>query len=109
MTRAQFKGKVHVHQAAQKISAFQANHNILLSNDAEAQSKPELEIYADDVKCTHGATVGQLDPEALFYLQARGLDSRTAQQFLLAAFADEVFVAIKNRDISHYIRGFISQ
>lgn len=106
-SRASFTGKVHVHANAQKINAYQANHHILLSDYAEAVSKPELEIYADDIKCTHGSTAGQLDQEALFFLRSRGIDDQTAKRMLLNAFAEEVISFIENKSISQYIRGFI--
>lgn len=102
-SRAAFRGKVHVHPAAQKTQAYQANHHLLLTNEAEALSKPELEIYADDVKCTHGATTGQLDSDAFFYLRSRGIDQANAKQFLLNAFADEVINAVNNKKMSHYM------
>lgn len=89
-SRATFVGRLHVHQHAQKIIAHQANHNLLLTQDAEISSKPELEIYADDVKCKHGATTGQLDQDALFYLRARGIAEDEAKRMLIAGFADEV-------------------
>ena len=88
--RAVFRGKIHVHQAAQKTDAYQQNQNILLSDDARVNTKPQLEIYADDVKCSHGATVGQLDEDALFYLQARGISRPVAYRILLHAFAEDV-------------------
>lgn len=88
--RAAFAGKIHVHQPAQKTNAYQTNNNLLLSPDAEINTKPELEIYADDVKCSHGATAGELDERELFYLRSRGLDPETARTMLTFAFADEV-------------------
>lgn len=88
--RAVFNGKVIVHKDAQKSDAQQANANLLLSDNAEADTKPELEIYADDVKCSHGATVGELDEEMMFYLRARGIDEESARSFLIYAFAEEV-------------------
>jgi Fe-S cluster assembly protein SufD len=87
---AVFQGKIVVHPDAQRTNAYQANANLLLSDDAELDTKPELEIYADDVKCSHGATAGDLDPKALFYLRARGLDRDTARSLLTYAFAAEV-------------------
>ncbi len=87
---AAFAGKIIVHQDAQRTNAFQRNNNLLLSDDAEISSKPELEIYADDVKCSHGATCGELDPTALFYLRSRGLDRAQAESILTFAFAAEV-------------------
>ena len=88
--RAAFAGKIHVHQAAQQTNAYQTNNNLLLSADAEINTKPELEIYADDVKCSHGATAGELDERELFYLRSRGLDPKPARTMLTFAFADEV-------------------
>ncbi|UTW64278.1 Fe-S cluster assembly protein SufD [bacterium SCSIO 12741] len=85
-----FNGKVMVRQDAQKIEAFQSNQNILLSDDAGVNSKPELEIYADDVRCSHGSTTGQLDEEPLFYLQSRGIPADKAKQLLVEAFVYEV-------------------
>lgn len=102
-SRAVFNGKVYVHKDAQQINAQQANHNLLLSADAEIDTKPELEIYADDVKCTHGATVGQLDAESLFYLRARGIEHSEAVNILTHAFADDVFSKIENPAIKDYI------
>ncbi len=90
-----FNGKVIVHKDAQKTEAAQSNANLLLSDHAEIDTKPELEIYADDVKCSHGATVGQLDKNMLFYLRSRGLDEETAKSLLTFAFADEVISRIK--------------
>ena len=87
---AVFSGKIMVRQDAQKTLAYQNNKNILLTDDAKANAQPQLEIYADDVKCSHGATVGQLDPEAMFYLRSRGLNERSARQMLMYAFAAEV-------------------
>jgi Fe-S cluster assembly protein SufD len=89
-SRAAFAGKVFVYQDAQRTNAFQQNSNMLLSDDAEIDSKPELEIYADDVKCSHGATCGEPDPVALFYLRSRGLGRAEAESLLTYAFAAEV-------------------
>lgn len=83
---AAFNGKVYVHPDAQKTNAYQQNDTLVLSSNALMNSKPQLEIYADDVKCSHGATIGQLDDKALFYLRARGLDTATAKHILKAAF-----------------------
>ena len=85
-----FNGKVIVRQDAQKIEAYQSNGNILLSEKSSVNSKPELEIYADDVRCSHGSTTGQLDEDALFYLRARGINKKSAQKLLVAAFIGEV-------------------
>jgi Fe-S cluster assembly protein SufD len=84
--RAVFQGKIEVARAAQKTDAYQMNQSLLLSPDAEADSKPQLEIYADDVKCSHGATVGELDAELLFYLRSRGLPLPEARKLLIEAF-----------------------
>lgn len=89
-SRNVFNGKVYVAPNAQKIDAQQASNNLLLSKLAEVDTKPELEIYADDVKCSHGATVGQLDDTMLFYLRSRGIDMETARGLLIFAFADDV-------------------
>ena len=94
-SRAVFNGKVVVHPQAQKIEAHQNNANLLLSDDAEVDTKPELEIHADDVKCSHGATVGQLDKDMLFYLRARAIDEDRARSLLTYAFADEVISSIE--------------
>ena len=79
-----------MHQAAQKTDAYQANRNLLLCDDADINTKPQLEIYADDVKCSHGSTVGQLDPDAIFYLRSRGIGQADAVQILTRAFAGEL-------------------
>lgn len=93
-SHAVFNGKVHVHLEAQKTFSKQANHNLLLSTESAVDTKPELEIYADDVKCSHADTVGQLDTESLFYLRSRGLDKQTAMQLLTYAFATDVMSRI---------------
>ena len=89
--KSAFQGKVYVAKDAQLTNAEQSNKNLLLDRDAEANSKPELLIYADDVKCAHGATVGELDAEALFYLKSRGLDLAAAKSLLVEAFIAEVY------------------
>jgi Fe-S cluster assembly protein SufD len=94
-TRAVFNGKIFVRQDAQKTDAKQTNQTLLLSDDATINTKPQLEIYADDVKCTHGATVGQLDAEALFYLRARGIGKDEARGLLTFAFANDILGRIK--------------
>jgi Fe-S cluster assembly protein SufD len=93
--RAVFSGRIHVHRGAQKTDAKQANRNLLLSDQALVNSNPQLEIFADDVKCTHGSTVGQLDAEALFYLRSRGIGEAAARSLLVYAFAGEVVGGIK--------------
>lgn len=93
--RGIFSGRIHVFQDAQKTNAFQQNNNLLLSDKATVDSKPQLEIYADDVKCSHGSTVGSFNKEALFYLQSRGIGEATARNLLVAAFAFDVTNKIK--------------
>jgi Fe-S cluster assembly protein SufD len=90
-----FHGRIYVHPVAQKTDAKQTNKNLLLSDDATADTKPQLEIYADDVKCTHGATIGQLNDESIFYLRTRGIGSETARRMLIHAFAGEIIERIK--------------
>jgi Fe-S cluster assembly protein SufD len=89
-SRGVFNGKIFVRKDAQKTDAKQTNRNLLLSDDATVDAKPQLEIFADDVKCTHGATIGQLDEEAIFYLRARGIGHDLARQILIHAFASEI-------------------
>ena len=96
MAHGVFNGKVFVNKIAQKTNAYQQNNNILLSEGATIDTKPQLEIFADDVKCSHGCTVGQLNDEALFYLRARGISKKEAQALLLYAFAND---AMENIDI----------
>lgn len=98
-----FNGKVIVRPDAQKTNAFQQNNNLLLSEDAQIYSKPELEIYADDVKCSHGSTTGQMDEEALFYLQSRAIGKNEAQKMLLGAFAGEVLDQIENEAVKKHL------
>ncbi|MCK5464258.1 MAG: Fe-S cluster assembly protein SufD [Bacteroidales bacterium] len=90
-----FNGRILVRQDAQKTLAYQTNNNILMSDEAKMNSKPQLEIYADDVKCSHGATTGQLDENALFYMQSRGIPRQEARLLMLYAFAHEVIDNIK--------------
>lgn len=90
-----FNGKILVNEKAVKTEAFQRNNNICLSKNSKMNSKPQLEIYNDDVKCSHGATVGQLDPEAMFYIRQRGIGETEAKQLLMYAFANEVISKIK--------------
>ena len=94
-----FNGRIHVHPGAQKTDAIQKNQNLLLSDDAIIHTKPELEIYADDVKCTHGATVGQLDEKGLFYLRSRGLNRKEAQQILIRAYVNEIIENVSDEKI----------
>jgi Fe-S cluster assembly protein SufD len=101
---AVFNGKVLVAEGAQKINAFQSNGNVLLSDDASVFSKPELEIYADDVKCSHGSTTGQLDDEAVFYLKARGISEDGAKGLLVSAFVNDVLEKMENSSVSDYTK-----
>ena len=94
-----FNGKVYVHPAAQKTDGKQTNNTLLLSEKAQIDTKPQLEIFADDVKCTHGATVGRLDETALFYLKSRGIAARTARQLLTYAFAADVLETIEQAEV----------
>ncbi len=102
-SKAVFHGRIHVDQKGQKTDAKQTNKNILLTDDVVVDTKPQLEIYADDVKCTHGATVGQLDDEAQFYLQARGIPRRQARKMLIHAFASEIVDRIQNELIREQV------
>lgn len=106
--RAVFNGKVVVHEGAQKTDARQANQNLLLSRDAEVDTKPELQICADDVKCSHGATVGSLDENALFYLRSRGIDKETARGLLTYAFAEAVLKGMGLAPIRACLEGIIT-
>lgn len=104
-----FNGRVIVQQHAQKINAYQKNANILLSDFAQINSKPELEIYADDVKCSHGSTTGQLDEDAVFYLQTRGISKNKAQKLLVSAFTQDVFDEMNSEITTKQIQNTLSQ
>ncbi|MDQ4139039.1 MAG: Fe-S cluster assembly protein SufD [Bacteroidota bacterium] len=104
-----FNGKIFVERDAQKTNAFQQNNNLLLSNKATINSKPQLEIFADDVKCSHGSTVGQLSQEAMFYLRSRGISEQTARRLLVSAFAFDVTQNIKIPAVEAYINKLITQ
>ncbi|MGH1378398.1 MAG: Fe-S cluster assembly protein SufD [Alphaproteobacteria bacterium] len=108
-SRGVFQGKVHVHQAAQKTDGYQLSNTLLLSPKAEMDTKPELEIYADDVKCSHGATTGQLDEEPLFYLRSRGLNESQARMLLVQAFVDEVVDKVSDSYLHDEIKGKCGQ
>lgn len=99
-----FNGKVIVAVDAQKIEAYQQNKNILLSREATMNAKPELEIFADDVKCSHGTTTGQFDEEAIFYLQTRGISKESAKKLLIEAFADEVIDKVDSEELRIWIK-----
>ncbi|HEV2320996.1 MAG TPA: Fe-S cluster assembly protein SufD [Gammaproteobacteria bacterium] len=107
--RAVFNGKVVVAPHALKTDAEQANHNLILSRGAEVDTKPELEIYADDVKCSHGATIGQLDEQQLFYLRSRGLDEASARSLLISAFAERLLTAIPQPALAAYVRQLLAK
>ncbi len=104
-----FNGKIFVRPGAQKTNAFQSNRNLLLSEQAVVHTKPQLEIWADDVKCSHGCTVGQLDEDALFYLRSRGIEKETAKAMLLYAFAAEVVETMQETELKKYLDDLISQ
>lgn len=104
-----FHGRILVHKDAQKTDAKQTNRNLLLSDSAQIDTKPQLEIYADDVKCTHGATIGQIDENALYYLRSRGVDERTARELLLFAFAAECLGRIRSETVREHIERIVHQ
>ena len=93
---AVFNGRIRVHKNAQKTDAVQNNENLLLTDDAVIHTKPELEIYADDVKCTHGATIGQIDEDALFYLRCRGIEKKEAREIMIKAYVGEIIERIED-------------
>jgi Fe-S cluster assembly protein SufD len=107
--RGVFNGKIHVYPDAQKTNAIQNNSGLLLSENASIDTKPQLEIYADDVRCTHGATIGQLDEEALFYLRSRGIGIQNAKKMLIGAFAGEVTDQINSEIVKNEIQEIISE
>jgi len=108
-SRGVFHGRIIVHKDAQKTDAKQTNRNLLLSEDAQIDTKPQLEIYADDVKCTHGATIGQMDDEALFYLRSRGINETSARALLLSAFAGESLQRVKVDGIRKHLEHLVTQ
>ncbi|MFQ5586155.1 MAG: Fe-S cluster assembly protein SufD [Thermodesulfobacteriota bacterium] len=106
--RAVFNGKIVVRENAVKTDACQSNRNLLLSKEGHVDTKPEFEIYADDVQCTHGATVGQLEEEALFYLRSRGIDEERARHILVCAFVDDILAHIKPEALRTRIGEFVT-
>ncbi len=104
-----FNGKILVDKIAQKTNAFQSNNNILLSDKATVNSKPQLEIFADDVKCSHGCTIGQLDESALFYMRSRGIPKKEAKALLMYAFANEVLDSVKIPQLKARINKIIAK
>ncbi|MGK0385829.1 MAG: Fe-S cluster assembly protein SufD [Patiriisocius sp.] len=103
-----FNGKVYVEKEAQKLDAFQQNNNILISDKATINAKPQLEIFADDVKCSHGCTIGQLDEDALFYLRSRGIAKKEARALLMYAFANTVLESVKIPELKGRINKLIA-
>ena len=102
-----FRGKILVRKDAQKTDAYQSNRNLLLSDEASVNAQPQLEIYADDVKCSHGATIGQLDENAIFYLRARGMGLEPARQVLIRAFANEVLDRVRPEPVRTRLEGLV--
>jgi Fe-S cluster assembly protein SufD len=107
--RGVFHGRIVVHKDAQKTDAKQTNRNLLLSDNARIDTKPQLEIYADDVKCTHGATIGQIEEEQLFYLRSRGIDEVSARNTLLYAFAAECLDRMQEPAAREFAEGLIRE
>jgi Fe-S cluster assembly protein SufD len=103
-----FSGRIRVHPDAQKTDASQTNKNLLLSDDAVVDTKPQLEIFADDVKCTHGAAVGQLDEAAVFYLRSRGISREDARSLLTYAFASEMVQRIRLQDLKARVQQLVA-
>ena len=106
---ATFNGKIHIFQDAQKSDAYLNNKNLLLTNEAEINTKPELEIYADDVKCAHGATVAQIDDKSVYYLQTRGIERKKARKMLSVAFIQELVDTIRNEEVKTFVKDNLSQ
>jgi Fe-S cluster assembly protein SufD len=104
-----FNGKIMVKKIAQKTNAFQQNNNILIDNNSKVNTKPQLEIFADDVKCSHGCTVGQLDKEALFYLKSRGIPEKEAKALLTYAFANNILESVKTPNLKRRINSLIAK
>jgi Fe-S cluster assembly protein SufD len=103
-----FNGKVIVNKEAQKTNAYQQNNNVLISDKATINAKPQLEIFADDVKCSHGCTIGQLDDQALFYMQQRGIPKKEAEALLMYAFANTVLESVKIPEVKSRITKLIA-
>jgi Fe-S cluster assembly protein SufD len=108
-SRGVFHGRIIVHKDAQKTDAKQTNRNLLLSDSAQIDTKPQLEIYADDVKCTHGATIGQMDENAVFYLRSRGIDETSARDLLLGAFTSGTLESMQLEEIRNYCEGLVAE
>ena len=106
---AVFNGRIHIHRDAQKTNARLSNRNLLTSTRAEVNTKPELEIYADDVQCAHGATVAQLDETSLHYLRSRGVSRAQAQVMLSFGFINEVVDTVRCDPLREYLQGILNQ
>jgi Fe-S cluster assembly protein SufD len=107
--KAVFDGLVFVQKDAQRTDAAMSNRNLLLSRNAEVDTKPQLEIYADDVKCSHGTTVGQIEPEMLFYLRSRGISAPIARRMLCLGFAGEIIDGLGNEPLQHYVAEHVGE
>ena len=107
--RGIFQGKIFVREGAQKTDGYQISQAVLLDDGAEFSAKPELEIYADDVACSHGSTTGALDPTALFYLRSRGVPQKTAEAMLIAAFAEEAIEEIDDENLADAMRAEVER
>ena len=102
-----FQGKIHIAPNAVKTEGRQLHKALLLSDDAEIDCKPELEIYADDVKCSHGAASGELDEEQLFYMRSRGIDEDEARQILVEAFLDDVLLKVDSEPVRNWLKSML--
>ena len=103
-SRGVFQGQIHIEPNAQQTEGYQLHRALLLSDNAEVDCKPELEIFADDVKCSHGATCGDLDKEQLFYMQTRGIALADAKQILIEAYLNETLLKIENQQIRKWLK-----
>jgi Fe-S cluster assembly protein SufD len=104
-----FTGRIHVHPDAQKTNAYQLNRHLLLSPQAAVDSRPQLEIFADDVRCTHGAAIGQLDDEMLFYMKSRGLPESLARHMLTHGFASDLLENLSNEALRSALESLLSE
>ena len=102
-----FQGRIHIAPDAQQTEGHQLHRALLLSDRAEVDVKPELEIFADDVKCSHGAASGELDEEQLFYMRSRGIDAEEARRMLVEAFLDDALLQIENENVRNWLKGKI--
>jgi len=108
-SRIGFHGTIVVAKDAQKTEAYQSNHNLILSDDARVDTKPQLEIYADDVKCSHGATVGRLNEEEQFYMRSRGISLKEARMLQMISFVAPVFDVIEDEAVREDVRGLVEE